>query len=298
MSGERIGLIGLGLMGTAFAANLLAEGFDVLGHDRAADRCEALTARGGRAVSDLSEFGSVDVVVLSLPHGAVVREVCLGPGGLIERVRSGATVIDTSTGRPEEARGTAAGLAAAGIDFLDVTVSGTSEMAHRGDLVAMVGGPLAAYERVRGVLAAFTRVQHHLGPVGSGSQAKLVVNLVVGVSRAVLGEAFVLAERSGLDLDAVRAVLADSVAGGRVLDVYGERLAAGRHGDPTGRLGTHAKTIDLILESGREVGAPLWFTEVARKLLRIAEADGMSDLDSTATVAVLRRLAGPADGAR
>jgi 3-hydroxyisobutyrate dehydrogenase-like beta-hydroxyacid dehydrogenase len=142
------------------------------------------------------------------------------------------------------------------------------------------------------VLASFTRAQYHLGPVGAGSQAKLVVNLVVGVSRAALGEAMVLAERTGLDLGTMLQVLGDSVAASRVLEVYGPRMASADHEEPTSRLASHAKTIGLILDLGREHDAALWFTEVAARLLRIAQADGMNELDSTATIAVFRKLAG------
>jgi 2-hydroxy-3-oxopropionate reductase len=292
MTLPRVGVIGLGLMGQPISRNIIQAGYEVVGYDTDVARRLDFAQSGGHPVESIRDaVSAAPVVVLSLPHGGVVRDVCLGTGGVREHAAAGTIIIDTSTGRPSESAETAGSLEPAGVTYLDVTVSGTSRMAAERDLVAMVGGRIDAYNAVRPVLAAFTRSQHHLGPVGAGSQAKLVVNLVVGVSRAVLGEALVLGEQAGLDTDALLDLLGDSLASSRVLEVYGQRLAAGDHTDPSGRLDVHAKTIGLILESGRDHGAPLWFTEVAAKLLRLGQSYGMGSWDSTASVAVLRRLA-------
>jgi 3-hydroxyisobutyrate dehydrogenase-like beta-hydroxyacid dehydrogenase len=288
-----IGFVGLGLMGSSLCKSLLGGGFEVLGYDLDPERCRELDERGGKSVSSIAEaVGGVPIVVLSLPNGDIVREVCLGEGGIVGSAAPGLVVIDTTTARPADSIATAEELARAGVVFLDASLSGTSKMAETRDLIAMVGGPQEAYERIGPVLDALARARYYLGPVGSGVRAKLVVNLALGVSRVMLAEALVLGERAGMDLEALLEVLKDSVAYSRVMDVYGTRMVAGDHLPPTSRLKTHTKTVNLILEFGHDVGVPLWLTPVVAQILQIGRLTGMSDWDSTATIEVLRRLTG------
>jgi 3-hydroxyisobutyrate dehydrogenase-like beta-hydroxyacid dehydrogenase len=288
-----VGFVGLGLMGSALTKSLLSAGFDVQGYDIDSQRGRELDERGGRSVSSIREVArGVETILLSLPNGDAVREVCLGEHGIARSCAPGLVVIDTTTARPGDTIATAEELAKGGITLLDVSLSGTSRMAETRDLVAMVGGPLEAYARIGPLLDGLARTRYHLGPVGSGVRAKLVVNLALGVSRLMLAEALVLGERAGMDLEVLLEVLKDSVAYSRVMDVYGARMLAGDHLTPTSRLKTHNKTISLILEFGHDVGVPLWLTPVVAQILQSAMLAGMSDWDSTATIEVLRRLTG------
>lgn len=290
-----LGFVGLGLMGSAITTRLLEEGFVVRGYDVDPARRQQFEDAGGIACENLGEVvAGVDTVVLSLPHGRVVREVCLGPGGLASVAPAGLHVLDTTTASYAEVIATAQELERFGIEYLDVTVSGTSAMVAQRDLVAMVGGTVEQYDKVGPVVDAFSRSRHHVGPVGAATKTKLVVNLVVGSTRLVLAEALVLGEQGGLLLDPLMDVLKDSVGYSKVMDVYGDRLVNGDHSNPTGRLASHAKTIDLILDFGREVKAPLWMTTTLAQVLSAAKMEGLSDADSTATIEVLRRLAAAA----
>ena len=286
-----VGFVGLGLMGSAMTQNLLEAGFAVRGYDVDPARRAELEERGGVSVSTPAETATdAEVVLLSLPDGGVVSQVCLGEDGLAGAARPGLIVVDTSTARPSDSIRTAEELVAAQVRFLDASVSGTSRMAAERNLVAMVGGPADAYEEAAAVIDAIARSRYHLGPVGSGTKTKLIVNLALGVSRLMLAESLVLGERAGMDLEMLLEVLKDSVAYSRVMDVYGERMIAGDHANPTGRISTQTKDIGLILEFAHEEGVPLWLTPVLDQILDVARLSGMWDWDSTATVEVLRRF--------
>ena len=294
---ETVGFIGLGLMGTSMTTNLLAAGYDVLGFDIDADRRREHLERGGRCAESPAEVArNVEVVEISVPHGGIVREVCLGADGITTGGSAGLIVMDHSTSHPDDTLSNAAALAEHGMPFLDAPVSGTSRMAAERNLITMVGGEAAVYERVGPILEATTRARYHVGPVGSGTKTKLVINLILGGSRLLLAEALVLGEKAGMDLAQLLEVLSDSVAGSKVMQIYGPRMVEGSHQPPTGRIRSHAKNIELILEWGKAEGAPLRIMPVLAEVLDIAKASGLAEWDSTATIEVLRREAGLRDG--
>jgi len=287
-----VGFVGLGLMGSAMSANVLDAGFDVVGFDVDEERVAAFASRGGRPDSLAGVAAECPVIVLSLPNSDVVRSVCLGPGSLAAGAAAGTLVIDTTTGRPADTEEIGAALEAAGIRYVDATLSGNSAMAARRDLVAMVGGSHQDVAAARPVLEAMTRSIHHLGPVGSGSRTKLVVNLVVGVHRLVLAEGLVMGEKSGLDLGVLLAVLKDSAASSKAMDLWGDRMVTGDHFPPDSRVRQSHKDFRLIVEQGESVAAPTWLASTVRRTLEIAEADGLADADNSAVAEVLRRAAG------
>lgn len=288
-----VGLVGLGLMGSVIARYLLASGYEVRGWDLDAERRREQVERGGIAVGSLEEAAvGAGFVVLSLPHGGVVRDACLGDGGLVDSAASGTIVIDTSTSKPEDSIATAKLLAAHGIEFLDASVSGTSKMAAEGDLITMVGGTSAAYDRAGPVLDAFTRARYHLGPVGSGATSKLVINHVMNLNRSGLAEGLVFAEQAGLELSVMLEVLMDSAASSKAMDVWGQRMINGQHLPPGGHIRTSAKDMGLIVETARAAGAPVFLASALHHVLQVAMASGLAEADSSATMEVFRRIAG------
>ena len=179
-----IGLIGVGLMGTAIAERLLKHGFQLLGWDLNPDRCADLMRLSGSCAEGIEQvFSSCDFVLLSLPTDEIVRSVLEEHS---PQLRTGQFVIDTSTGDPQAAVAVAQGLERCGVDYLDATISGSSDQVRTGSAVALVGASETAWIACQSLLASIASQVLHVGPPGSGSQMKLVTNLVLGLNRARL----------------------------------------------------------------------------------------------------------------
>jgi 3-hydroxyisobutyrate dehydrogenase-like beta-hydroxyacid dehydrogenase len=292
MERERVGAVGLGLLGSALTATLLDRGYHVHGFDLDTDRLREHEQRGGHAAGSLREVvDGVDLVLLCLPTSEISREVCLGSGGLADVAAAGTVLMDATTARPSDSIAIGSGLAEHGLSYLDTTISGSSAMAATRDIVVMVGGPPDAFDRARPVLEDLARSVRYVGGPGAGATAKLIVNLTLGAHRVVLAEALVLGEQADLDLTVLLEVLKDSAAYSKAMDVWGSRMVAGDHDNPASRIRQHAKDVRLILEQGQVVGAPLWMASTVAQVMLIAEQQGLSDADNSAVIEVLRRLA-------
>ncbi len=288
-----VGVIGLGLMGSAFAQRLIAAGYEVIGYDPEPARMREHVERGGRtAGSPAAVAAQVPFTVLSLPNNAVGTEVCFGPEGVAGCGNPDLLVVDTTTGHPDAARELATGLGDVGIRFMDCTMSGNSIQAAAGDLVAMVGGSAEDLEAAEGMLAELARSIHHMGGVGSASQAKLVVNLILGVNRTVLAEGLVMGEKAGLDLGKLLDVLKDSAAYSKAMDIWGQRMIDGDFHPPGSRAKQSHKDAKVITTYGREIGSPTMLSSVVQQLLQFAEVTGLGDADNAGAIEVQRRLAG------
>jgi 3-hydroxyisobutyrate dehydrogenase len=196
----RIGFVGLGNMGLPMALNLLKAGHQVEGYDLNAAAVETFAAGGGvRAGSARSAAVTGEVVITMLPAGQHVREIYLGSDGVVANAASGALLIDSSTTDVETARMVAEAARARGLDMLDAPVSGGIAGAHAATLTFMVGGSEAAFMRARPMLEAMGKTIVHAGGAGNGQAAKICNNMILGVSMIAVCEAFVLAEKLGLD---------------------------------------------------------------------------------------------------
>ena len=194
-----IGFIGLGNMGAPMASNLLKSQHQVTGYDVAAAPLAALEAQGGRAAGNAIEAAAAgDIVITMLPAGPQVRQVYLGPDGVIARAKKGALLIDCSTIDVETARLVAAEAAKAGLEMLDAPVSGGVIGAEAATLTFMVGGEASAFARGEPILKAMGRTIVHAGPSGSGQTAKICNNMILGASMIAVCEGFALAEKLGL----------------------------------------------------------------------------------------------------
>ena len=274
-----VGLIGLGLLGSALADRLLAARLRVVGYDLSDLRRQEFSHAGGHlATSAADVLGQCDVVLLSLPDSAVV-------GSLIDSVqsqlRAGLLVIDTSTGDPLQTAALGASLAPQGVEYLDATVAGSSAVVRDGKAVVMVGGTEKAFRSARDVFDCFAKRTFHVGPWGSGSRMKLVVNLVLGLNRAALAEGLTLARALQLDPPTVLAVLQAGAAYSAVMDAKGAKMISGDFA-PQARLSQHAKDVRLMLQSAERTGVELPLSAVHRELLERAEAAGLGDLDNSA----------------
>jgi 3-hydroxyisobutyrate dehydrogenase-like beta-hydroxyacid dehydrogenase len=286
-----IGLIGIGLLGSALAERFLGASYLVLGYDIDASRCDALEQMGGRAASDHAEVAaSCDRVVLSLLTTDVVEDVlaCMDAA-----LRPGQIIVDTTTGEPERSAAIGARLAERGVEYLDATVSGSSAQARAGEVIVMAGGRRDTFEVCEDIFACFARQWFHVGEWGSGAKMKLSVNLVLGLNRAALGEGIRFAEAIGLDAQTTLAIFSESAAYSQVMDTKGPKMVAGDF-TTQGKLSQHLKDVRLILAEGERIGAKLPLSALHRQLLEALEANGLGDLDNSAIIRAFDTEAGDA----
>lgn len=283
-----IGVIGLGLMGSALAERLLGSGRPVVGYDVRAECREGLRKIGGKPLQSVREvFDRARTILLSLPNSDVAAEVVREAEGLV----SGAMIIDTTTGDPNATAALGRRLEGIGADYLDATLTGSSALARTGELIVTVGGPQAVFARAEPLFRLFAKRWFHVGPRGSGARIKLVVNLVLGLNRAVLAEGLAFARGCGLNLDTTLEVLASGAAYSRVMDAKGRKMIR-REFSAEAKLEQHFKDVQLVLQSGLAAHASLPFSELHARILAELVARGLGECDNSA---VIRAFEGPGD---
>ena len=284
---KAIGVVGLGLLGSAIARRLLAGGFELIGLDLDPGPCVELGIEPAGSPEELA--ARVSSVVLCLPGSSEVEEVC---DGILDAAEAGAgLVVDCTTGDPLRSEAVASRMAAAGIAFVEAEVTGSSRLFERGEAALLVGASGEAIGQAAALLDALSPVVFHLGEVGSGARMKLVSNLVVGLNRLVLAEAVSLAEKVGVSPAHLLEVLRSGPGHSRALELKGRKMVEGDY-DPEARLAQHLKDVELILELGGGVDAPLPLSRLHRELLERGVADGLGDLDNSSIVEVLRKGSG------
>ena len=289
---ERVGLIGIGLVGAALAENLLAAGYEVIGFARSEASRAKLARLGGRAAAGLAQVAAEAArVILSLPDSSVVEQVVLGPGGLLEEPSGLRIILDTTTGEPERTEALARRLRERGIQLLDAPISGSSEQIRRRQGVFLVGGDRAAYEACLDLITCLSEKYYHLGASGAGARAKLASNLILGLNRLVLAEGLVFAERLGLDLAAFLAMLRTTPAYSCAMDVKGQKMLQGDFA-PVSKVSQHHKDLRIILEYAERAGQELPLAALHTRLLEQLMAAGEGELDTSAVLLALRRLRG------
>jgi 2-hydroxy-3-oxopropionate reductase len=290
---ERIGFIGLGIMGKPMAANLRRAGYALVVHSRSRGPVEELVAAGAsEAASPAAVARESDVVVTMLPDSPDVRQVMLGANGVIEGVRAGQLVVDMSTISPAVAREVAGALSARGAAVLDAPVSGGQRGAIDATLSIMVGGPRAAFERALPVFQAMGKNIVHIGDEpGAGQVAKACNQVVVAVTILAVAEALTLARKAGVDVAKVREALLGGFAQSRILDAHGQRILD-RNFAPGFRIRLHEKDLGIALAAGRTYGVPLLATSVAHEAMSALIAQGHQDLDHSALARFVEHLAG------
>lgn len=288
-----IGLIGLGLVGTAMAERLLAEQFDVVGFDIDSTKCEHLKNLGAKAVSNPAKVAEqTDRVVLSLPDTEVVLHVVEGADGILEAKTLPTYIIDTTTGNPDETVALAQRLAQRDIYFLDAPFSGSSQQLRDKDVVFMVGGDKAAFEKCRDILDALGEKVFYIGESGNGSKAKLASNLILGLNRLILAEGLVFASKLGLDPEAFLELLKVTPAYSTAMDVKGRKMLDGDFA-PEGRLRQHHKDVSIILKYAEKLGQELPLSRVHLDVLKNAIEAGDGELDNSAVIREIERRIKP-----
>jgi 3-hydroxyisobutyrate dehydrogenase-like beta-hydroxyacid dehydrogenase len=279
---EIIGLIGLGLMGTALTDRLLEHGYGVAVWNRTPEQAAPLLARG--AVWSENPLAVGRRVIISLYDSEIVAEV-------LQRMEAGfqpgQIILDTTTGEPEQTAALGGRLAARGVQYLDTPISGSSEQTRCGEATVIVGGTRAAFEACADLWPVLGRNVFHVGSCGTAAKMKLISNLVLGLNRAALAEGLAFAEATGVALAAALEVLKGSSAYSRAMDVKGRKLVE-RDYSVQAKLSQHLKDVRLMLQAASAAGLALPLTETHQRLLEQAEAAGLGELDNSAILEVLR----------
>jgi 2-hydroxy-3-oxopropionate reductase len=279
---ERIGFIGLGIMGKPMARNLIKAGYHLVLHNRSREAIKELASEGAMPASSPKEVaGNSDVVITMLPDSPDVEEVILGPQGVIEGGLPGMLFIDMSTIAPATARKVYESLKSKGIEALDAPVSGGEVGAMEGTLSIMVGGNENAFQRALPLFQIMGKNIVHIGNPGAGQVTKACNQMVVALTIQAVSEALTLAEKAGVDPAKVREALLGGFAQSRILDLHGKRILE-RNFQPGFKLKLHRKDLGIALQTGRELSVPLFATAQAAELMDRLLARGKGDLDHSA----------------
>ena len=290
---KRVGIVGIGIMGTAMMRNLVTDGFEVVGYDIAEQAMARLAKAGGiTAASPRDVAEKADIVITSVPSVDAFEQVIAGQGGIASSNGKGQIVIECSTLPIDvKARGEAQ-LAAQGKILLDCPVSGTGAQAATKDLVVFVSGDEAALEHCREVLAGISRAQKYVGTFGNGSRMKFIANHLVTIHNLATAEALVLGEMAGLDPALVYEVIADSAGSSRMFQIRGPMMVAGQYDEPTATMTTHLKDLDIIGKFAADLHCPTPLFTTAVHYYYAGVAQGRGSQDTAALCAVLEKLAG------
>ncbi len=287
---EKVGYIGLGIMGRPMALNLLKAGYPVWVYARRKEALQPLTKAGATACTSPAEVARhTDLVFTNVSDTPDVKQVVLGENGIIHGAQHGAVLVDNSTISPSATRTMAGTLRARGIEMLDAPVSGGEKGAIDGTLSIMVGGRSEVFARVQPLFKDLGRNIVHVGGNGAGQVTKACNQVVIAQTIAAVGEALILATASGVDPAKVREALLGGFAGSRVLEVHGQRMLE-RNFEPGFMARLHQKDMRIVLETARELGIAVPGAAQVTQYINALVGSGDGELDSTALVTVQERL--------
>ena len=286
----KLGFIGLGIMGAPMAGHLRRAGHELFVATRSKVPAELAAAGAVACANARAVAEQADIVFLMVPDTPDVAAVLFGEGGVAEGLSPGKTVVDMSSISPIETKQFAQRINALGCDYLDAPVSGGEVGAKAASLTIMVGGPQAAFERVRPLFELMGKNITLVGANGDGQTTKVANQIIVALNIAAVGEALVFASKAGADPAKVRQALMGGFAASRILEVHGERMVK-RTFAPGFRIGLHQKDLNLALAGARSLGVALPQTAGAAQLMQACAAHGMAELDHSALVKALELLA-------
>ena len=287
---SKLGFIGLGIMGAPMAAHLIDAGHELFLHTRSQVPAALLTGKAVACDSIVDVVRQADIIFLMLPDTPDVEQVLFGEGGVAAALSEGKTVVDMSSISPMETKAFAEKINALGCDYLDAPVSGGEVGAKAASLTIMVGGPDAAFERVKPLFDLMGKNITLVGGNGDGQTCKVANQIIVALNIAAVGEALLFASKAGADPAKVRTALMGGFAASRILEVHGERMIK-RTFAPGFRIGLHQKDLNLALGGARMLGVALPQTAGAAQLMQVCAANGMQDLDHSALVRSLEIMA-------
>ena len=285
-----IGFIGLGIMGTPMAGNLIKGGHTVFTHTRG-DTPAVLVEAGARPCASGAEVArQADIVITMVPDTPHVEDVLFSPGGVAAGLSKGKIVIDMSSISPVATKDFAARINALGCEYLDAPVSGGEVGAKAATLTIMVGGSQAAFDKVKPIFDLMSKNITLVGGNGDGQITKVANQIIVALNIEAVGEALLLAAKAGADPAKVRQALMGGFANSRILEVHGERMVK-RTFDPGFRIELHQKDLNLALTTARQLGVSLPNTATAQELFNACSAHGGAKWDHSAMVRALEKMA-------
>jgi len=279
---ERLGYLGLGMMGFPMSRRLINAGHEVAVWNRSVGKAKALVDAGARLAASPREVAtSASIVFMCVTDAAAVEDVVFGSDGLAAAPGAGKLVVDFSSIHPDKAQTIAARLRSAnGMGWIDAPVSGGTKGAEEGTLAVMAGGEAADIERVRPYVLAMARRLTHMGPSGAGQMTKLCNQVIVGCAMAVLAEATRLAVNSGIDAGKLPEALAGGFADSIPLQLFVPRMVQSIHSPPLGHIATMLKDLDTVGEVAHDTSTPVPMTSLAAQLFRLAKAARGADADA------------------
>jgi 3-hydroxyisobutyrate dehydrogenase/2-hydroxy-3-oxopropionate reductase len=289
----KLGFLGLGIMGYPMARNLIRAGNSVAVWSNTRAKAQKLADEEHAEVCDTPRIVAevADIIFLCVGDTAMSEQVALGPGGLLEGVRTGTIVADCSTVAPSYARRAAAAFEAKGAHFLDTPVTGSKPGAEGGSLTFMIGGDPAIYEKLKPFLEPMGKQLYYCGSIGLGLHAKLTQNLILSNLLQAFNEGMVLATKAGVDPELMVDILSNSAARSGLVSFKAPFVFKRDFSTNFSTRWMHKDT-GLMLETGAELGVPLPLTGLTRQLFQTAISEGYADEDMCSTIKVLERLAG------
>ena len=283
-----VGIIGLGVMGSAIAASLVQAGVRLIGTDISPAAMDAFASSGGEPSGSAREVAdAAEIVLTSLPSAAALEEVVAGPHGLESSVRDGLIVLESSTLALADKQRAHDRLAAAGIAMLDCPISGTGAQARNKDIVIYGSGSRAAFDRATPVFEGFARDQYYLGEFGNGSRMKYIANLLVAVHNVAAAEALALGERAGLDEATIYNVIQAGAGTSKMFEIRGPMMVEKSYLPATMTVDNFMKDLNIIQEFTETVGMDAPLLRAVMPVYRALQAADRGQEDTAAVRAML-----------
>ncbi|MGI6189926.1 MAG: 2-hydroxy-3-oxopropionate reductase [Clostridiales bacterium] len=289
---QKIGFIGLGIMGKPMAKNLLKAGYKLVVYDINKQPVKELVEAGaeeGLSSKDVAE--RTDIIITMLPNSPHVKEVILGENGVLEGARQGQIIVDMSSIAPLVSMEVAAKAKEKGVEMLDAPVSGGEPKAIDGTLSIMVGGSQEVFDKVKDILLCMGSSAVLVGDIGSGNITKLANQIIVALNIAAMSEAFVLATKAGVDPERVYQAIRGGLAGSTVLDAKAPMVME-RNFKPGFRIELHIKDLMNALETAHEIGVPTFLTSQVMEIMQALKVDGKEKNDHCGIIQFYEKLAG------
>ncbi len=289
---EKIGFVGLGIMGRPMARNLMEDGYELVLYNRTEEKAEELAQEGTAEVagSPREVAENSDIIITMLPDSPQVEEVLAGEGGVLEGLGEGSLIVDMSTISPVVTKELAAKAGERGASILDAPVSGGDVGAINGELSIMVGGSEEDFERAKPLFDVMGKVATLVGPVGSGQVVKACNQIVVALNIEAVSEALVLGSKAGVAPEKVVEALSGGLAGSAVMEAKKEKFF-GHDFEPGFKIELHHKDLGIALAAGREYGVTLPVTAIVDQMLEASKARGRGDRDHSALLTLLEEAA-------
>jgi 3-hydroxyisobutyrate dehydrogenase-like beta-hydroxyacid dehydrogenase len=290
---ERVGFVGLGIMGSRMAANLRRAGYELTVFNRTREKAEAFSAEhGGTVAGTPGDVGAAsDVVITMVVDGAQVETALLGEDGVASRAGEGTLCVDMSTIAPADTRRIGAALAEGGIGFVDAPVTGSSPKAEDGTLTIMAGGSEADFARARPLFEVMGELVVHVGELGQGQIVKLINNAVAATNASTLAQALVVGKATGVDLEALVKIMGGGSGGSTMLTLKAEPMLTHDY-STLFKLEHMLKDVRLCLEEGQAAGVPFPAAAHTREVLTAGMGRGLGDADFAAILEVVEAMAG------